>query len=522
MHIEFPTATRIYRCCGSPRLGRQRVKHSAFKLYCLELKKFVHDLGEESSEEFWKLPLRLFNKYRYRMCAAPIPFDHAIGRPKNSLLQTVGSDLARCKFLYPSFADSAESLLHRFNEMSQSSDNPLLDRIAEICVESSGKNIAILIRDSYLVPHIESIIASSSTQSGIEVLVPESLKGRKCYGKIVAVGPASWYPEYVFTAPRAPDISIVQFSWIRDGWKHEPVFVGSERSNIGISMPDVDQTEAEDNTRSLGLEDVLNVDELIPRTDWRGISKKIAGRSEQIEEIDEIEAKLYALEEGFYAFLEAAPDARILAIDLEGDDEESGGFASVKRIPALDIDVGIFVLLRTSGGGDYIVSVADKKMGEKAGPWREMQKHWKNRLREAVRSKGIIEVCIELLILDCEKANEANVRRWMSEKSIKTQSYQDFAAIMNLVDLGSEASKYWEIASAIDSAHRSAGFHIRNLLLKQVLSSDLEELAKVGVMQFELSEADGGTLTALRVKDISPETFKIPSYRIGRPFKGDD
>jgi hypothetical protein len=85
--------------------------------------------------------------------------------------------------------------------------------------------------------------------------------------------------------------------------------------------------------------------------------------------------------------------------------------------------------------------------------------------------------------------------------------------------LGGEADEYWRLSEAIDSAHRMAGFHIRDLLLERVQRSDLTELEATGRMDFELDEADGGTLTALRVLDISAETYSVPPNRIGHPFR---
>jgi hypothetical protein len=71
-------------------------------------------------------------------------------------------------------------------------------------------------------------------------------------------------------------------------------------------------------------------------------------------------------------------------------------------------------------------------------------------------------------------------------------------------------------------AHRKAGFEIRNLLLEQVKDLNMEELQRLGTMDFKLSSDDEGGLTAFRVESISAETIEVPYSQIGKPFKLED
>ena len=125
---------------------------------------------------------------------------------------------------------------------------------------------------------------------------------------------------------------------------------------------------------------------------------------------------------------------------------------------------------------------------------------------------------IKLIDFGSLKANETNIRNWMSYKSIRTGDYNDFAAIMQLVGLCDKAKECWEIMGMIDTAHRKAGHHIRKLLLRKVLESDLDELQRLGKMEFELSEVDSGSLTAFRVRNISNEIMKASVSLLGHPF----
>jgi hypothetical protein len=146
-----------------------------------------------------------------------------------------------------------------------------------------------------------------------------------------------------------------------------------------------------------------------------------------------------------------------------------------------------------------------------------MQEHWKGLLRRAVSTKGLLAVSIELLDYESRRANETNVRNWMSSRSIRPQDDEDFRAIMRLIGLEGKEQEYQDAAEQIESAHKKAGFYIREQLLTQVEKANLKELHKRGFLDFELPEADGGSLTAFRIEHISPEIFSIPISRTGHP-----
>jgi hypothetical protein len=67
----------------------------------------------------------------------------------------------------------------------------------------------------------------------------------------------------------------------------------------------------------------------------------------------------------------------------------------------------------------------------------------------------------------------------------------------------------------IDRAHRRAGHVIRGLLLHKIATTSLEPLERDGEMVFELSDEDGGTISAFQITEIVGEDFEVPIQRIG-------
>src|SRR5207245_9573727 len=67
-----------------------------------------------------------------------------------------------------------------------------------------------------------------------------------------------------------------------------------------------------------------------------------------------VRARPFLLEGDRVVFLEAEEKASALILDLEEHDEDR-----LQRLAVDDIAEGMYVLLRSAGGGDYVVPVAD-------------------------------------------------------------------------------------------------------------------------------------------------------------------
>lgn len=509
-HIYLSDVNKIYSLSSHFQMKHQPVKHHDFGMFCLLLRKFERQLSEAAKDDYWKNFLQLLRRYRFDLCAAPLPFNHpTVYSPENS--KFLRKQLARCQFIYPDLLASASDIVNCVESLSQLDSNPLLDFLEN---DWQFEKVALLLKESRLIPVVEKILATRPGLQRIELVVPSQLRGSTCYKNLVVIGPTRWFPEYVFSAPRASAIQVVHYSWIRDKWTLKPVFIGSE--NMPESEPESSPVpERKEDNSTTGIEVVvkyLEPEELLPPSiNW----SQIAEGSLQSVGLDQedIEARLFLLEGGAAVFLDV--NAKAIVIDLEEDGE-----SQVKRLPVTDIEPGMFILLRTSGGGDYIISLANRILGEEAQRLRGLQKLWKIRLRNAVKSTGLQAVSKNLVKLGSQLAkNELNVRNWMSDSSIKPRNYMDFDAILRFVGLGDRVKEFHEAACLLDGVHRRAGKYIRKLLIHQVCSSDLHELKQLGRMDFELDEVDGGSMTVFRVVDIAPELNMILASKIAQPFE---
>ena len=371
----------------------------------------------------------------------------------------------------------------------------------------------MLVKESRLIPTVEQILANDPDLCEVELLNPYQIRNSACYDTLIMIGPTRWFPDYTLSAPRAKTIHLICYSWVSDKWELKNVFV------TPTPMQKVFPLRREYVSQKSLTEPA---DDLLPSIDWEAAVSQLAREWDAERSQETVKAKLFLLADEMAVFLEASDSSKVLVIDFEGledDDEQQEQASEVKKISSSHIQLGMFILLRTSGGGDYIIPLANRILQEQAERVRNSQQHWKRLLRDAI-SNTDVEFIIEYLRNEgSERANKINLRNWMSSENICPRSYDDFRAIMRVIELDQKTDEYWQAAKAIEQAHRMAGQQIRKGLLQQVLNSHPKELHRRGRMDFELAEADGGSLSAFRVERILSEIKEPPISQIGKPFK---
>jgi len=504
--MTFHEADALYTLAARPVVRRHYVTHGGCKTFSLALSKFEKGLGDLAQDESWRNLLYVLKNYRFEISAAPITFNSpSLHRFSPEQIQ---SRFTQCRLSYPQFSQPLDALKKIFDQLRAAKENPLANCIAKLV--DKGRRVGIVVKESRLIEPTEKEL--STIGGKIEVLVPTQLRSVKCYDRIIVVGPARWFsrPDHIFRSPRAPVIDLVMYRWIADDWQLGPAFIGA-----GSPGPKTVDEESSVSEAPETAEETVLAQEAIPQAEWAHLLKPFRHLTADPSQ-DNVQARLLLLEGGSAVFLEAQDDATSIVIDLEADE---GG--TVRRLPVSEMKPGMFLLLRTVGGGDLIVPVADKILGGQATTLRSLQAEWKSKLREAVGALKYLDVSIRLLDLGSERANETNLRNWMAPRSIKTQDPKDFLALMKFAGLAASYEKYWNAMSVIDGAHRRAGATIRRMLLRQVLNTDLKTLVRSGTMTFELNEAGGGSLTAYRITDIAPELAVVPVSKIARALSQD-
>ena len=222
-------------------------------------------------------------------------------------------------------------------------------------------------------------------------------------------------------------------------------------------------------------------------------------------ESDRIPIRAILLEQDFVVFVSGDERATELVIDLEEETNKQ-----VMRKSVDEIEQGMAVLVRSEGGGDFVVDAADRILRTDADKLREAQRAWKRLLQIKVSECGMTHTIELLRSAGSTIASEQNVQNWMSFRSIRTQNQSDFNAIFSVIGAPEKAQKAWEMMGRILSAHRRAGALIREQLLSEVKAADLTSLERDGKQEFALpGDVGGGAIIAHRVVSVSPEPIEM-------------
>lgn len=509
----------LYTCIGQSTIYKRRVFHTGFRELCAAISKLERDLGELAQEDYWKEFLQPIKHHRFTLYTAPVPVNWQC----DTLISSIQSHTRRCQNLFPDFFSHVQTIFDKALALKDAQDNPLMEVISQQALSGNNQHttMALLLKETWQISLYETILNNYPLLKHVQLVNRYQLRSPHCYDLLFIIGPSSWYQEYILRSPRAKQVYVVRYGWLSDKWRAEPLFL----SAITYQPPSTTTRNWVEDSDPAGQSDLTEVyteqeQDMLPEINWNQISTRMMRQAQDDHNQDDLPANLYLLAAGYAVFLDSNEHTKVLALDLEDEaEDEDDKTQQVKYLTISKLRPGMFLLLRTGGGGDYIISIANGILRGNALSLRAKQEEWKSLLRKEVETKGALCTSIDLLDHGAERAKEVNVRNWMSSRNIRPQDDRDFNAILKLVGLQSKEQEYKNAAEQIEKAHKQAGFYIRKQLLKQVTKADLSELQRKGYMDFELPEADGGSLTAFRIEHISPEVSTAPASRIGRPAK---
>jgi hypothetical protein len=341
----------VYGCGKRVSIRWQSTKFPEFKSFAVSLDRFISALGDSTKDDYWVSLVRRLKRFRFDCCAAPLQLE-ILQKYVKDLLFSLEPTVEGCQAMYPNAMRQLALLMAQLDALTRTDLAILLDTLVSL-PDIQHKSTALLIREPRLIPEVISSLKPYQVAKNIEVINPTMLREQKCYKRLVIIGPSRWYPGYVFTAPRAPNLLLIKYSWIKDHWKQENAFLDPVKQRTTRKQMLAFADSEDDST--------ISPDDLLPpSTDFNLIAGKALGDFHDAgEEYDLIDARIYLLEEGWAVFLEADDTNTVLVIDFESDEDKP-----VRRTKIGDLNIGMYVLLRTGGGGDYIIPVADRIMGK--------------------------------------------------------------------------------------------------------------------------------------------------------------
>lgn len=501
---QFDAIDRLYSCSGVKPTFHDVDDQRYRDLFRL-INTFRRELGDAAQEPVWENILRPLKRYLFYLGAAPLPFNFIRLTGWQERLDT---DLALVQRINPRLTALAALASTQIESLSNNNENPLLTSVAQVVYGLPPRSRSALVVKESRLSQLSEMVINESHIPKTKTVTPRALAGMETYDCIIAIGACRWFPGHIFDSPRASQLHVVRYRGLNDRPQVGPAFVASSQQSLQAEIP----------KEKISYEAIEIIDSY-SSVDWRRVAANLRHRAIQEDDQEEVDGRLVVLDGGLGVFVD--PESQMLVVDpTPAEDGQSDG--CLRRVSADQIQPGMALLLRTAGGGDLIVPTANRILGPKAAEYRAKQQLWKSRLRLAVKSRGMQNICNRLLALGSSKAAPSNVRVWMSERSIKPQDFEDFRAIIKLISIDEDVARLWQSAAEIDSAHRRAGFLIRQRLLQQVKGASLDALQKVGKVEFVLPEEEGGSLTAFLVEGVGTEVYQVPVSQIGRLIEEDE
>jgi hypothetical protein len=491
MTVTMREASTLYETAATLRVARVCLEDSDLQRFSLDVQRFLGRLGEDAEDQYWRGILPSVRRIRRELATVPLPPSHPALRLRESV-ELVGRRLATCGKVFPAHAPAAGELVGALAAMSQRESNPLGTAVRTLC--DGFVPTVVILRDGRYAEAVERELGCPAT---VVRAAAELDTSSRVYDRGVAIGPSSWFPRQVFAAPRASEIHVVQFDWLRD----PPLDIAL------LPLPDGPEPPAWRGLRGYSGPasggGTLALQELLPMTDWAGIAARIGGRGDQeAERPDTVNAFLFLLASEQAVYIEA-DDSRAYVVEL-------GTTKELHLVATKSIVQGTYVVTRVGGDGDYIPAIADALLGDEARRLRAGQRRWTDALQKLIADAGMQTVCSRLTAAGSLRATSGNVRRWASAASIRTENYEDFLAIASVIGVGDEASRLWQDMDRIDQAHRRAGLRVRALLHHEIQKGDTRDLERRGWQDYDVEEIEGeGSLRVARVEARGPDVVRV-------------
>lgn len=351
----------VFNCIQNMTLKYHNIDNPELRAYSTYLRKFLSSLAESGKDDYWREKKWELRRIIFLLCAAPLEKDYLI-REVTRITQLLEDDIASCRKLYPNHFENFSNLITIAKALISSEIDVIKTEVESIFRDSS-ESTAILIKDTKLIPIVEKNIKDQGSLK-VEIESISSLKSEYCYDNLIIIGPANprWYPDFVFSSPKAKTIHVIKYRWMKGTWRPSNVFPNSLKNKKLPKFVNEDDEQT-------AVDGELDPEFFLPPLDFSRIIRN--AEQEFVEDDDEIEyidAIIIYLENEQIVFLDFDDQASVYIVNI--DDETT----PIKKARVRDLEQGVFLLLRTTRGGDYIIPLADRIMGGFAENARSIQK----------------------------------------------------------------------------------------------------------------------------------------------------
>lgn len=356
-----------------------------------------------------------------------------------------------------------------------------------------------------------ALTRSSVPLRRIDVVDLSTLSEPHPYDKVYVCGAISLFPPSLYVCSRARDIEWALFEWMRTELPPR---------DIGLASSPRPTVPAQVHRRNTVLGEVSEEEEVDATGIWKLLEQapESGQQSDETGWFDTVQAVELLLVDGSRTF---APLLEKISI-ATAVDSWSPGTIWLNRKLGKDLMPDDFIIVRTYGDSDVILELANQLMGSRAPELRRAQALWKAKLVELRQSTSLDSLVMALRQAGSLIADYQNVRNWMSPRHIRTQSKEDFLAILRVCGLEDQGSTLWHQMGLIVRAHVRAGMSLKRQLTATLKRHSGSELLATGRLDVAHPGGDAGRLIAIRIDAIGEqrEVREARLLRLVEPWHG--
>jgi hypothetical protein len=397
--------------------------------------------------------------------------------------------------------------------LKSNTGSPFLVWLEEVLQRSPGlERPALMVAKKDWVQPTRAVTRSLVTLRRVDVVDSSTLSEPHPYDKIYVCGAISLFPPALYSCARARDIEWALFPWMKSELPSR---------DSGLTNTPRAAVRAKIIRRDVGVPDPEpNLEDVDATGIWR-VADEDANPAQHVDEanwFDTVQAVELLLVDGSRTF---APLLEKISV-ATAVDSWTPGTIWLNRKFGKDLTPDDFIIVRTYGESDVILELANKLLGSTAPELRRAQALWKAKLVELRQSMSIDALVLELRRAGSLIADHQNVRNWMSPRHIRTQSKEDFIAILRVCGLEDQGPALWHQMGLIVRAHVRAGMNLKNQLTATLKKHSGSELLAAGRLDVAHPGGDAGRLIAIQIDAVGDqkEVREARLLRLIEPWHG--
>lgn len=464
----------------------------------------------DSNDSVTRELLTALRRIRFEAHVLPVPTGHDLlwGRAE------VSDYLAEAEALAAEDAERSAlwtEMAHSIQDLRSDVGPSILWQEVERLWPSVAKPAAFVTRRQRQVGPVEDL--ASGLAGRPKVLSQSDAAHRWDRKTFIVLGPPAAYAPWLMNFPRSDRTIWIKYASASQRLPAERVFKFTSKGPRKLAARKVKSTKL---VGGLPHQEFSEADQdllTVPEVDWNEyVSRKRESLSLTSEDAEDVvPARAIILDGDLPVLMSDEPGARTTVLDVDG--------ADVRQEPVARLKPGMYAVLRTEGGGDFVPEVANHLLGANAEYLRGQAGDWKKELRDALDRLGAPNLGNRLSKMGVD-ANLQTIRSWATEHNIAPGKLSWFRALMEAIGR-SDADEQWRVVETLRRAHRMAGHRVREMLLAQIKRVDAAELRGSGRIDFTLAGEQGGRLTAFRIEACPGAVFYVPRSMLNHIDEGD-